>query len=286
MVVDPFASATPLRFDVNLSILFTELPLLRRPAAARAAGFDAVEFWWPFDVAVPSDGDVDRFVSAVGQAGVQLVALNFFAGDLAAGDRGLVSWPDRTREFLDSVDVAVGIGAQLGCRSFNALYGNRIAGIDAGRQDDIAIEALAFAAHAASRIDADVLIEPLSGAARYPLRKAADALAVIDRLPHRDNLRLLADLYHLGVNGDDLGVVTGELVDRIGHVQIADAPGRHEPGTGSLALAGQLARLGANGYRGFVGLEYTPSTTSPDSFRWLPFAQRASAREMTSGGQP
>lgn len=286
MVVDPFASATALRYDVNLSILFTELPLLRRPAAAREAGFDAVEFWWPFEVAVPSDADVDRFVSAISQAGVRLVALNFFAGDLAAGDRGLVSWPARTREFLDSVDVAIGIGARLGCQSFNALYGNRIAGLDAGEQDDIAIEALAFAAHAASRIDADVLIEPLSGAGRYPLRKAADALAVIDRLPHRDNIRLLADLYHLAVNGDDLGVVTGDLVDRIGHVQIADAPGRHEPGTGSLELAGHLDRLAASGYRGFVGLEYTPSTTSADSFRWLPYARRTAVREISAGGQP
>jgi hydroxypyruvate isomerase len=258
------------RYDVNLSILFTELPLLERPAAARLAGFDAVEFWWPFETAVPPDAEVDRFIDTVRDAGVQLVALNFFAGDMAAGDRGLLSWPARTREFLDSVAVAIGVGAQLGCRSFNALYGNRLPGVDAGEQDDIAIETLAHAAHAASRIDADVLIEPLSGVARYPLRRAADALAVIDRLPHRDNIRLLADLYHLAVNGDALDEVTGDLVDRIGHVQIADAPGRHEPGTGALELTRYLDRLHARGYRGFVGLEYVPSSTTAASFHWLP----------------
>ncbi|HEX7147761.1 MAG TPA: hydroxypyruvate isomerase, partial [Actinomycetota bacterium] len=84
-----------LPYEVNCSILFTELPLLERPAAAREAGFDAVEFWWPFATAVPSDREVDEFVGAVGDAGVRLAGLNFFAGDMPGGDRGLVSWPAR-----------------------------------------------------------------------------------------------------------------------------------------------------------------------------------------------
>jgi len=96
---------------VNCSILFTELPILERPAAARAAGFDAVEFWWPFATAAPADDEVERFVSAVQDAGVRLVGLNFFAGDMPAGDRGLVSWPARSAEFVDNLDVAVGCTA-------------------------------------------------------------------------------------------------------------------------------------------------------------------------------
>ena len=104
-----------LRYEVNCSILFTELPLLQRPAAAKAAGFDAVEFWWPFAVAVPSDAEVDQFVSAVQDAGVALVGLNFFAGDMPGGDRGLVSWPARSGEFRDNIDITVGIGDRLGC---------------------------------------------------------------------------------------------------------------------------------------------------------------------------
>jgi hydroxypyruvate isomerase len=266
-------------YDVNLSMLFTEVPLLERPAAARAAGFEAVEFWWPFATATPADAEVDRFVDALGEAGVRLVGLNFFAGDLAAGDRGLVSWPERTREFLDGVDVAVAIGVRTGCRTFNALYGNRLPGVDPGRQDDIAIEALAHAAHYAARIDAQVVIEPLSGVPLYPLRKAADALAVIDRLPRRDNLRLLADLYHLAVNGDDLSTLH-QLTQRIGHVQIADAPGRHEPGTGELDLIGVVERLVAHGYRGYVGLEYAPSTTTLDSLARLPVMKSGLARDV------
>lgn len=261
-----------LPYEVNCSILFTELPLLERPAAARAAGFDGVEFWWPFAEAVPSDREVARFVSAVRDAGVRLVGLNFFAGDMPGGDRGLVSWPARSAEFRDNVDVVVGIGEELGTKGFNALYGNRLAGADPGEQDELAVENLALAARAVARIDGTVLVEPVSGAERYPLRTAADALAVIDRVQRETGVRnvgLLADLYHLAVNGDDVDRVIAERAPRVAHVQIADAPGRGEPGTGELRLERQLTALQSRGYSGWVGLEYKPSGDSADSFDWL-----------------
>lgn len=266
-----------LRYEVNCSILFTELPLLERPAAARAAGFDGVEFWWPFAEAVPSDKDIDAFVGAVQDAGVQLVGLNFFAGDMPAGDRGLVSWPARGAEFRDNIDVTVGIGERLGCRAFNALYGNRVEGVAAEAQDELGAEHLALAAAAAARIGGTVLVEPVSGAERYPLLTAADALTVIDRAGAA-NVGLLADLYHLAVNGDDVDAVIAQHAARIAHVQIADAPGRGEPGTGSLPLERQLAALEAAGYDGWVGLEYKPTTAATvDSFDWLPTERRGVA---------
>jgi hydroxypyruvate isomerase len=268
------------RYDVNLSILFTELPLHERPGAARSAGFDAVELWWPFDVAVPGDREVDALVRAVRDAGVRLVGLNFFAGDMPGGDRGLVSWPARAAEFRDNVEVTVGVGEQLGCRSFNALYGNRVDDATPQEQDQLALGHLALAAAAATRIGGVVLVEPVSGAPRYPLRTAADAVGVIDRVQQdtgASNLRFLCDLYHLAVNGDDLDTAVDRYADRVGHVQIADAPGRHEPGTGSLDLGRPLAALAASGYDGYVGLEYTPSGASADSFGWLPFEQRSTS---------
>ncbi|RHW26061.1 hydroxypyruvate isomerase [Nocardioides immobilis] len=266
-----------LPFEVNCSLLFTELPLLERPAAVKAAGFDGVEFWWPFAEAVPADNDVDAFVRAVRDAGVQLVGLNFFAGDMPGGDRGLVSWPARAQELRDNVDVVVGIGEQLGCRAFNALYGNRVDDAAAAEQDELAAENLAYAARAVARIDGTVLLEPVSGADRYPLLTAGDALAVIDRVREEsgaENLGLLADLYHLAVNGDDVDKVITDHAARVAHVQIADAPGRNEPGTGELPLERQLADLEAGGYRGWVGLEYKPSGTTLDSFGWLPRERR------------
>ncbi len=261
-----------LKYAVNCSIMFTELPLLERPAAAKAAGFDAVEFWWPFPVAVPSDAEVDAFVAAIQDAGVQLVGLNFFAGDMPGGDRGILSWPGRRSEFLANVALTVTIGERLGCRAFNALYGNRLDGVDPAVQDDLAAENLGIAARAAACSGATVLVEPVSGAERYPLLTADDALAVVQRVRREtgvSSIGLLADLYHLAVNGDDVDRVIAEQTRHVAHVQIADAPGRNEPGTGDLPLMRQLADLEANGYSGWVGLEYKPSTTTDDSFGWM-----------------
>jgi hydroxypyruvate isomerase len=260
------------RFDVNLSILFTELPAAQRPAAASAAGFGGVELWWPWPVAVPPDREVEALAAAIEDAGVALVSLNFFAGDPAAGERGLVSRPGRTAEFADSVDVAVGLGARLGCRAYNALYGSRIAGVPAQEQDEVALANLSLAASAAARTGGVVLVEPISGVPAYPLKTADDAVAVLDRVERETgatNLRLLLDLYHLAVNGQDVATAIDSHAARAGHVQIADAPGRHQPGTGALDLSGYLRRLERAGYDGWVGLEYHPTGASADSFGWL-----------------
>src|SRR6476619_5454539 len=164
------------RYAVNCSILFTEIPLLERPAAAKQAGFDAVEFWWPWPVAVPSDAEIDRFATAVTDAGVQLVGLNFFAGDMAGGDRGLVSWPARSAEFRDNIPVVAAIGERLGCTAFNALYGNRVDRASAAERDVLAGGILPLAAQG---VTGTVLVEPVSGSPRYPLLTAADVAAVI-----------------------------------------------------------------------------------------------------------
>jgi hydroxypyruvate isomerase len=263
------------KYLVNCSLLFTELPVLERPAAAKAAGFSAIEFWWPFAEAVPAGRDIDAFATAVRDAGVQLVGLNFFAGDMAAGDRGVVSWPGRDTEFRESLEIAVSIGERLGVSGFNALYGNRIDGHEPRQQEAVAFENLAAAAERAGSIGAKVFLEPVSGADRYPLKTAADAVTVIKELESRNvhGVALLADLYHLAVNGDDVDAVIAEHGKRIAHVQIADAPGRSEPGTGQLPLQRWISNIHAAGYTGWTGLEYKPATGDP--FAWLPRVDRA-----------
>jgi hydroxypyruvate isomerase len=270
--------AHSLRYLANCSIMFTELPLLQRPAAARSAGFEAVEFWWPFDRPVPGDAAVDEFVAAIADAGVALVALNFFAGDLAGPDRGVLSIPDRSRQFTDNIEVTVEIGARLGVRGFNALYGNRVAGLPPGQQDELAVANIAAAAAAAARIGGTVFVESLSGPGPYPLRFAADAAAVVGRAraAGAENVGILFDLYHLAVNGDDIDRAIAAHASRIAHVQIADAPGRGEPGSGRLDLDGYLSRLEQAGYDGWVALEYRPTVSTPDSLGWLPRARRGS----------
>ena len=259
-----------------MSILLTELPLLRRPQAASDLGFRAIECWWPFDDAVPADREVDAFAEAVRDAGVGLVALNAYGGDLSAGERGLACLPGRETEFRDSLDVAVGLAGRLGCPALHVLHGNRDDS-DPTRQDELAVEHLALAVRSAASVGAVVLVEALSGVERYPLRTAADVVRLLDRVDGEGagpGARLLCDVPHLAVNGDDPVQVVRRHAARIGHVQVADVPGRHQPGTGTLDLAGCLGALREVGYAGWVGLEYVPLGPSAASFDWLPPAER------------
>ncbi len=270
-----------LDYLVNCSMLFSERPLLERPAAARAAGFDAIEFWWPWpQQPVPADAEVDAFVRAIRDAGVRLIGLNFFAGDLAGPDAGVLSIPDRSAQFRDNLDVAVGIGEQLEVTAFNALYGNRVDGVGAASQDELARDNLGRAADAAAQIGATVLVEPVSGPKPYPLRTADDAVAVIDavRAAGHENVGFLCDLFHLANNGDDLDAAIARHAEVTSHVQIADYPGRGEPGSGGLDLDRHLRDLPDRGYAGWVGLEYKPTTDTETSLHWLPMERRAARR--------
>jgi hydroxypyruvate isomerase len=256
-------------YAANCSLLFTEVALLERPAAARVAGFEAIEFWWPWPAdPAPPKAETDRFIAAVRDAGVQLIGLNFFAGDLAGADCGVLSIPARSAEFRDNIEVTVGIGRALGIPAFNALYGNRVSEATPQQQDDLAVENLTLAAQAAAAIDARILVEPVSGPKPYPLRTASDVIAVLDRLEAR-NVGLLCDLFHLANNGDDIDAALEAYGRRISHVQIADYPGRGEPGSGTLDLDRYLSIIQASGYSGYVSLEYVPTTTTIDSLRWL-----------------
>jgi hydroxypyruvate isomerase len=259
-----------MRYDVNLSILFTELPLPDRPAAARAAGFDAVELWWPFAVPEPGDREVDALLRRITDAGMRLVGLNFDAGDMSAGDRGLASRPDGSARFRANIDVAVGIAEATGCRVLNALYGNRDPGLDPQAQDELAVTNVTLAAQAARRCGATVVVEPLNSRdnPHYPLTSSEAALAFADRVA-ADNVALLADFYHLAVMGEDPIAVIEHHAGRFGHVQIADVPGRGQPGTGTIPYRKVLAALDRSGYTGHVGLEYRPVGPSADSFGWL-----------------
>ena len=293
-----------LSFDVNCSILFTELPLLQRPAAAKAAGFDAVEFWWPFAGPVPGDREADAFVTALGDAGVSLISLNFTAGDMAAGERGWLSQPANSAAFRANIPACADIAKRTGCTRLNALYGNRVDGVPAERQDELAAENLELAAAAAADIGAVVLIEALNSyeSPGYPLVSAASAVDVVKRMRTAGrrtgsaasgdladgtadrnasgvpggnapggNAAFLADLYHLARMGEDLAGVVSGYREWIGHVQIADVPGRGAPGTGTIGYEALLRRLAEQGYPGYIGLEYKPTDPedSPASFSWL-----------------
>ncbi|RLZ04096.1 hydroxypyruvate isomerase [Kocuria tytonicola] len=253
-------------WTVNASIMWPDLSPREQVTAVAAAGFSRAEFWWPFAGPVPERTEVDTFVAALADAGVQLTGLNFFAGDMAAGERGVLSHPGRSEEFRANVAAVAEIARATGCRAFNALHGNRLPGVPHEEQDALAVENLRWAADAVAPLGGVVLLEPLSGAPDHPLQTAADALAVIEAVD-RDNMKLLADFYHLAVNGEDVAAVVEAHAADFGHIQIADAPGRHEPGTGELPLLHWVSRARDLGYAGDVALEYAP--LGEDPFAWL-----------------
>ncbi|MER8182120.1 TIM barrel protein [Kitasatospora sp. NPDC094015] len=268
-------------YTVNLSILFSELPLLERPAAAAAAGFTAAELWWPFGAEhTPAQAELDELRKAFTDAGVQLTGLNFL-DDLTKGARGTVSVPAEKERFRENIPVTVALAESLGTKALNALYGNRVEGATAAEQDELALENLALAARAAHSIGAVLLIEALNRpeSPDYPLVSAAAAVEVVDKVNAATglgNAKFLCDLYHLARNGEDLAAVIDTYADRFGHVQIADTPARNEPGTGKLDFEDLFARLTAAGYTGRIGLEYRPANgVSADSFEWLPRELRA-----------
>jgi hydroxypyruvate isomerase len=180
----------------------------------------------------------------------------------------VLSIPSRSLEFRDNIAVTVSIAEALGVHGLNALYGNRVAEATPEQQDELAAENLTVAAKAAAAINAKILIEPVSGPKPYPLRTARDVVAVLDRLD-APNAGFLCDLFHLANNGDDIDAALAAYANRIAHVQMADYPGRGEPGTGTLDLDRCLNTIQASGYSGYVSLEYNPTTTTIDSLRWL-----------------
>lgn len=247
----------------NVSLLFGELPFAERFAAARAAGFETVECWWPFPTADPDQSTVDELLSTVDKAGVQLVGMNFFAGDMPSGERGVLSDPDRRDEYRASLAVVKQVAERTGCRVFNALYGARRPGLAEQTQRETARRNLAEAdLPGGARVVVEALTIGENG--DYPLTTCAD----LDELAAATGAGILFDTYHLTNNGEDLLAAIDRYADRIAHVQVADSPGRHEPGTGGIDFAAVLQALHQHGYPGLIAAEYRPTGPTIDGLRW------------------
>jgi hydroxypyruvate isomerase len=243
-----------MRFCANISVLFTEVPLLKRFAAARSAGLSAVELWWP------RGEDLDAVAEAA--AGTEVVLLNFDAGDMPAGDRGLASDPARRDEFRANVPVALDLADRIGATRLNALLGFG--------DLDLARENVRYAADAAAEHGADVMIEAVNTFENGPyLVHTTRAAAEFIRSVGRDNVRLQYDAYHMQRMEGNLTATIAEHLELIGHIQIADSPGRGEPGTGEIDYEYVLRRIDELGYAGWVGLEYKPTRSTVESLDWM-----------------
>ncbi len=255
-----------MQFSANLSILFKEVPLLERFGRATEAGFSAVEFWWP------SGEDLGEVERAVRGAGLTVALFNFDAGDMPAGDRGLVSDLEREGQFRENVPVALELAQALGCRRMNVLVGHEIPGMDREEQLVLARENVRFAAERAEEAGVTVLVEAVNTFENgpyllYTTRQAVEFVRGVER----DNVKIQHDFYHMQRMEGNLVANLREHIGVIGHVQIADSPGRGEPGSGEIHHPYVLAVLDDLGYDGYVGLEYNPTTeTTEESFDWLP----------------
>lgn len=252
------------RFAANLTMLFTELPFLDRFAAARAAGFDCVEYLFPY--AYPKE-ELAKLLRA---NGLKQVLHNLPAGDWDAGERGIACHPDRVAEFRAGVAQAVDYASALACAKVNCLAGKVPAGVALEHAHVTFTGNLRYAAQVLKQAGIQLLIEPINtyDIPGFFLSTTKQAVEVMEEVGS-DNLFLQYDIYHAQRMEGELASTIEKHLGRIAHIQLADNPGRNEPGTGEINYAWLLKRIDDLGYRGVIGCEYKPKSGTVEGLEWL-----------------
>ncbi len=252
------------KFDANLTMMFNEVEFPARFAAASQAGFKGVEFLFPYAYGK------DQLVDLAGGNQLQVILFNLPPGDWNAGERGLACDPNRVAEFQDGVGRAIDYARALGCQRLHCMAGLRptSAGESAIRETYVAN--LRFAAKALALHDLTLLIEGINtrDIPGYYLNQSRQAFDVM-REVGAPNLAFLYDCYHMQIVEGDLSPTIETHLDKIGHMQVADTPGRHEPGTGEINYDFLFRHIDKVGYQGWIGCEYRPATTTAAGLNWL-----------------
>ncbi|MFT4268131.1 MAG: hydroxypyruvate isomerase [Xenophilus sp.] len=252
------------KFAANLTMLFTELPFMQRFEAAAKAGFEAVEYLFPYPF------DRNELAAALKASGLVQVLHNLPAGDWDAGERGIACHPGRVNEFREGVAQAIAYASTLGCPQVNCLAGRLPQGVGADEARATLVQNLRYAAKALQAADIRLLIEPINtfDIPGFFLTRTDQALALIDEVDSA-NLFVQYDIYHAQRMEGELGRTLARHLARIGHVQLADNPGRGEPGTGEINYPWLFRHIDAIGYTGWIGCEYKPRTTTAEGLGWL-----------------
>lgn len=253
------------RFSANLSMLFAEYDFLDRFDAAARSGFHAVEYVSPYEH--PADVVAER----LGRNNLTQALFNLPAGDWAGGERGIAVLPNRVEEFRKGVDTAISYARALGCGQVNCLAGIAPNGISTSDLEDLFVDNLKFAASRLEEAGIRLLIEPINtfDIPGFFLNTSRQALAIMERVGSR-NLFLQYDIYHMQIMEGNLAATMKAHIDRIAHIQLADNPGRHEPGTGEINYPFLFDHIDAIGYEGWVGAEYKPKAATDAGLGWLP----------------
>jgi len=252
------------RFAANLTMLFTEVPFLDRFAEAARHGFTAVEFLFPYPYAA------EALKARLDAHGLSLVLHNLPAGDWEAGERGIAVLPGREAEFRAGVARAVTYATALGTPRVNCLVGKTPAGVPADEVHRTLVANVRHAAEALGAAGITLLVEAVNDKdiPGFHLTRTAQVLALLDEVGH-PNVQVQYDVYHAQRMEGELAATLQRHLPRIAHVQVADTPGRHEPGTGEIHFDFLFAHLDAIGYTGHVGCEYKPATTTAAGLGWL-----------------
>ena len=252
------------RFAANLSMLFTEVPFLDRFERAARAGFEAVEFLFPY---AHTAQEIKQRLDATG---LRIVLHNLPAGDWDAGERGIACHPDRVEEFRDGVERAIGYAQALGVPQLNCLAGKAPAGVDAATLRRAFVGNLRHAAARLGDAGLRLLIEPINpfDIPGFVLNRTDDAIAILDEVG-APNVFVQYDIYHAQRTEGELAATLQKHLPRIAHVQLADNPGRNEPGTGEINYPYLFAHLDRIGYQGWVGCEYKPAQGTEAGLGWL-----------------
>ena len=252
------------RFAANLSMLFTEVPFLERFERAANAGFEAVEFLFPYA------HTVEEIKERLDATGLKIVLHNLPAGDWDAGERGIACDPTRVDEFRAGVAKAVTYAHALGVPQLNCLAGKVPVGADAALVRRTFVENLRFAAAALSAANIRLLIEPINpfDIPGFYLNRTDEALSILDEVG-APNAFVQYDIYHAQRVEGELAATMQKQLARIGHIQLADNPGRNEPGTGEINYPFLFAHLDRIGYDGYIGCEYKPANGTESGLGWL-----------------
>jgi len=252
------------KFAANLAMLFTELPFLDRFEAAASAGFEGVEFLFPYDY------EAEDLAARLKANGLRQVLFNMPAGNWAVGERGIAIYPNTVREFREGVARAIRYAKALGCTQLHCLAGTAPVGAEHRTLRKTYLDNLSFAAQALADEGLTLLIEPINtrDIPTYFLNTTAKAADIIESVG-APNLRLQYDVYHMQIMEGDLAPTISKYLKHIAHLQIADTPGRHEPGTGEINFPFIFDHLDRIGYEGWVACEYTPRTSTYDSLKWF-----------------
>lgn len=252
------------KFSANLTFLFNELPFMDRFKAAANAGFKAVEYMAPYPYAAT------ELAAALKENDLVQALFNLPAGDWDSGERGMACIPRREAEFKAGVARAIEYAHALGCKKINCLAGIRPPDVSVSEATNTMIGNLKYAAAALKAEGIMLVTEPINSfdIPGYFVNRTHEALALIDSVGS-DNLLVQYDVYHAQRMEGELGATLAAHVARIGHIQIADNPGRFEPGSGEINYAWVLKHIDAIGYDGWVGCEYKPKTTTVAGLGWM-----------------